>query len=67
VPPKAEDAPIYQSLALTGEMREALFPTTPRMVSAIFDRPASSSADPTPPPPASAPPLARETGLFPIV
>ena len=35
-----ESAPIYESLAMTDELREALFPTTPQMVSAIFDRPA---------------------------
>ena len=35
---KDENTPIYQSLAMTEEMREALFPTTPQMVSAIFER-----------------------------
>ncbi len=35
-----EIAPIYESLAMTDELREALFPKTPQMVSAIFDRPA---------------------------
>jgi hypothetical protein len=63
MPRRDEDTPIYQSIALTEEMREALFPTTPRMVSAIFERPASSSSEPPPP----APPLAREISLFPIV
>jgi hypothetical protein len=55
---------VYQSLAMTEELREALFPTAPRMVSAIFERPA-------PAPPAShapaATPLAKETGQFPII
>jgi hypothetical protein len=32
-------APIFEGLAMTDELREALFPTTTQMVSAIFDRP----------------------------
>ena len=35
-----ETAPIFESLAMTEELQEALFPKTPQMVSAIFDRPA---------------------------
>jgi hypothetical protein len=66
-PPDAEDASIYQSLALTDEMREALFPTTPRMVSAIFDRTAPPPIQPAPAPPATPMSPARESGLFPII
>jgi hypothetical protein len=36
-------APIYQELAMTDELREALFPKASKMVSTIFDRPLSSS------------------------
>ncbi|HEX4084431.1 MAG TPA: hypothetical protein VHY22_05960 [Chthoniobacteraceae bacterium] len=46
----AEHAPIYQSLAMTEELREALFPTTPQMVSAIFERSAPAEAPPPPAP-----------------
>lgn len=35
-PVGGEQAPIYQALALSDEMREAIFPTTPRMVSVLF-------------------------------
>jgi len=38
--PEAESAPVFEGLAMTEELREALFPKTPQMVSAIFDRPA---------------------------
>lgn len=38
-PAVPEESAIYESLAMTEELREALFPTTPRMVSAIFERP----------------------------
>jgi hypothetical protein len=67
-----EEAPIYMELAMTDEMREALFPTTPRMVSAIFERPAAAKGPKLPlPPPETDPlfqrPMARETGQFPIV
>jgi hypothetical protein len=41
-----ETTPIYQSLAMTDEMREALFPKMPQMVSAIFERPESSHPSP---------------------
>ena len=44
-----ESRSIYESLAMTEELREALFPTRPQMVSAIFDRS---------PPPLVRPPLA---------
>ena len=65
---KDEDAPIYESLALTEELREALFPTRPRMVSAIFERPLYSSPLTAPAPQTEpAPPLARDSGSFPIV
>jgi len=39
-PFRDESTPIFESLAMTDELRDALFPKTPRMVSAIFDRPA---------------------------
>jgi len=35
---RSDEMPIYESLAMTEELREALFPTTPQMVSTIFDR-----------------------------
>ena len=41
-------AQIYESLAMTDELKEALFPTQTRMVSAIFDRPLSSRPPQTP-------------------
>jgi hypothetical protein len=37
-----ENVPIYQQLAMTDELREALFPTTTRMVSTIFERPTNT-------------------------
>ncbi len=43
-----DEALIYGSLAMTDEMREALFPTTPRMVSTIFERSIPSRRDPAP-------------------
>jgi hypothetical protein len=45
-----ETAPIFESLAMTEELRDALFPKSPQMVSAIFDRPAplGRRAAPTP-------------------
>jgi len=46
-----EHEPIYKELAMTDELREALFPTSPKMVSAIFDRSVGSLSGPTPPPP----------------
>jgi hypothetical protein len=65
-PPAVRDehTAIYQSLAMTEDIREALFPTSPRMVSAIFERP-PASATPAPAPPSQA--MAREAALFPIV
>ncbi|MGA3169440.1 MAG: hypothetical protein ABSE62_00350 [Chthoniobacteraceae bacterium] len=58
---RTEESPIYESLAMTEELREALFPTTPRMVSAIFDRSLthSSVGPPFSPPAPSAPPPDR--------
>ena len=55
---------IYKELAMTEELREALFPKTPQMVSAIFDRPLPPLTRPpeTPPPPA-----ASDEGSFPII
>jgi hypothetical protein len=47
-----DEAPIYGSLAMTEELREALFPTTPKMVSTIFDRSATQKPESAP---ASAP------------
>jgi hypothetical protein len=38
---KDENTPIYQSLAMTEELRDALFPKSPQMVSAIFERKAA--------------------------
>jgi hypothetical protein len=39
--PLADDsAPIFEELAMTEELRDALFPKTPQMISAVFDRPA---------------------------
>ena len=38
---KKEEAPTFKSLAMPDEIREALFPTTPRMISVVFDRPVS--------------------------
>ena len=53
-------APIYESLAMTDELREALFPITPQMVSAIFDRPAPLNRPQAPSP-------ARSEAGFPII
>jgi len=66
VPPPvvADDtAPIYKELAMTEELREALFPKTPQMVSAIFDRPPPLKRPPETPPP----PAASDEGSFPII
>jgi len=52
-PAADEQAPIYKELAMTDELREALFPKSPKMVSAIFDRSMDSLNRPTPPPPRS--------------
>lgn len=38
--PADDIAPIFEGLAMTEELRDALFPKTPQMISAIFDRPA---------------------------
>ena len=35
-----DTTPIFEGLAMTEELRDALFPKTPQMISAIFDRPA---------------------------
>ncbi len=64
---KDDNAPIYQSLAMTEEMREALFPTNPRMVSAIFERPTASSSPAPASPQAAVRPQAGDEGFFPIV
>jgi len=58
-----EHTPIYQSLAMTEELREALFPKTPRMMSAIFDRPLTPLTRPLA---AQAPPAASGDG-YPII
>jgi hypothetical protein len=50
-----ETAPIFESLVMTEELREALFPTQPRMVSAIFDRPSPMTRPAYVPPPARTP------------
>jgi hypothetical protein len=39
-----EATPIYKSLAMTEELRDALFPKTQQMVSAIFERPPASQS-----------------------
>ena len=41
---KKEEGPVFKSLAMSDEIREALFPTTPQMVSVVFDRPVSKPA-----------------------
>jgi hypothetical protein len=56
-------APIFEGLAMTEELRDALFPKQPQMISAIFDRPAplqrpSAGGSYTP---------AYSTGDFPII
>ena len=60
-----EQTPIYEELAMTEELHEALFPKTPQMVSAIFDRPLPPLGRrpnaPTAPPPTS------DGGSFPII
>jgi hypothetical protein len=63
-----DDAPIYESLAMTEELRDALFPKTPRMVSAIFDRPPPLGRQPAATP--EQPPGERPAGggpAFPII
>jgi hypothetical protein len=35
-----DTAPIFEGLAMTEELRDALFPKSSQMISAIFDRPA---------------------------
>jgi len=60
---RPDDASIYESLAMTEELREALFPTTPQMVSAIFERPLPHLKEPPPPP---APPP-TDVGNFPLL
>jgi hypothetical protein len=60
----ADDAaPIFEGLTMTPELREALFPTTPRMISAIFDRPAPLDRPSLP----SAPAQASASGDFPLI
>lgn len=47
-----DTAPIFEGLAMTEELRDALFPKSPQMISAIFDRPAPLNRPPiTPGPP----------------
>ena len=64
-----ENAPIYESLAMTEELHDALFPKTPQMVSAIFDRPAPldrrEGSSQSPVQAAQAP--AGRGGAFPII
>jgi hypothetical protein len=55
IPEEEEDAVAFESLAMTDELREALFPKTTQMVSAIFDRAA--------PPPSAPPPSPSRSGL----
>ena len=65
-PAPDENAPIYRALAMTEELRDALFPKTPQMMSAIFERPLPPLNRPpaAPPPP---PPAGPDDGFFPIV
>jgi len=56
-------APIFEGLAMTEELRDALFPKTPQMISAIFDRPAPLQR----PSAAPAPSMPYRTGDFPII
>jgi hypothetical protein len=65
-PTEDEVTPIFESLAMTEELREALFPTQPRMVSAIFDRPSPMSRTPAYVPPPARTPAAGERP-FPIL
>jgi len=59
-----ETAPIFEGLAMTEELRDALFPKTPRMISAVFDRPAPLDRPPISVPQGSAP---SSSGGFPII
>ena len=43
MPAADETAAIFESLAMTDELREALFPKSSQMISAVFDRPAPLS------------------------
>jgi hypothetical protein len=61
-----EVTPIFESLAMTEELREALFPTQSRMVSAIFDRPSPMTRNPAYVPPPARTPAAGERP-FPIL
>lgn len=56
-------APIFEGLAMTEELRDALFPKTPQMISAVFDRPAPLQR-PSAAPMHSAP---ASSGDFPIL
>lgn len=61
--PPDDTAPIFEGLAMTEELRDALFPKTPQMISAIFDRPAPLQR-PSPGPMAHP---ATGSGDFPII
>jgi len=62
--PEDEDIQAFESLAMTEELREALFPKTTQMVSAIFDRPAPLDRKIEPAAPA---PAASAGKPFPII
>ena len=59
-----DEAPIFEGLAMTDELREALFPKTTQMVSAIFDRPPPLTRRAEAP---SSQPPASGGGPFPIL
>jgi hypothetical protein len=59
-----EVEPFDESLAMTEELQQALFPKTTQMVSAIFDRPPPLERRPASPPPA---PAAGRGSSFPII
>jgi len=58
-----ETTPIFEGLAMTEELRDALFPKTPQMISAIFDRPAPLQR----PSITQAPPQAPVSRDFPVI
>lgn len=61
-PVEDDTGPIFEGLAMTDELREALFPKQTQMVSAIFDR-----AAPLDRPVAQTPVRSEATREFPII
>ena len=51
----------YEEIALTDELREALFPRTEKMISTVFDRAAADEQQPAAPSPAVAAVIAAAT------